>query len=167
MTFFSDIDPVFEEETAKLIAKLTLDDLAHVLPADCFPLEEEIVRKLQIKEYNEWFSIAQDPAKLAKNGDAPVTDTAYLDAFTTAEEAAKEDRIATEPLSRSEVLPSLKSCLTRSEDPAMDPVMDATSSHHAELDIVENGSLEEAIDDEWTHAASVGNSDHLMQDLVN
>jgi hypothetical protein len=174
MTSFSDIDlSVVEEETAKLILKLALDDLADVLPADCLPLDEdlEMVLKIQAKEYNDWFSIVQD-AKLAKSiDDALATDAAYLDAFITAEEAAKEDRIAAELLSRGEALPVRKSCQTRLEDPAfsMDPVADAMSSDHAdsELDTVENGLLDEAIDNEWTHGESVCSGDHLMQDLVN
>lgn len=53
-----DIREEFDPETAALIAKLAIDDLADILPADCLPLET--VHKLQVKEYNEWFSTAQD-----------------------------------------------------------------------------------------------------------
>ena len=158
----------FDTETAALIVKLALDDLADILPADCLPLDEETVHKLQVKEYNEWFSIAED-AKLAKSIDEALdTDAAYLDAFITAEDAAKEDRITAELLSRGEALPVPKSCQTRLEDPAfaMDPVMDAASSDHAGLDIVENG-LFEATDNEWMYGGSVGSGDYLMQNRVN
>lgn len=34
-------------------------------PADSLPLDKEVVHKLQVKEYNEWFSTAED-ARLAK-----------------------------------------------------------------------------------------------------
>ena len=129
-----------------------------------------IIHKLQVKEYNEWFSIAED-ARLAKSiRDALVTDAAYLDAFITAEEAATEDRIVAELLSRGEALPVPKSCQTRLEHPAfaMDPVMDAMSSDLAKLDVsknvvVENGLLNGAIDNKRMHGESVGNGDHLMQ----
>jgi hypothetical protein len=140
-------------ETVALIVKLAHDDLADVLPADCFPLDEELVHEIQVVEYNKWFSIAQD-AKLAKSiGDAlvTVTDAAYLDAFITAEEAATEDRIAAELLSRGEPLPVPKSCQIRLEDPAF--VMDPG------LIIVENGAID--------NGESVGSGDHLIQDLVN
>ena len=91
-----------------------------------------------------------------------VTDAAYLDALIAEDsEASKEDQIAAEHLSCGEKDPAF----------AMDPVMDANSSDHAdsELDIVEDGLLDEAIDDERTHASgeSVGSGDHLMQNLVN
>jgi hypothetical protein len=43
----------------------------------------------------------------------------------------------------------------------MDPVK---SSDHTELDIIENGLLDEAIE---THGESVGSGDHLMKNLVN
>ena len=89
-----------------------------------------------------------------------VTDAAYLDALIGEDsEASKEDRIAAEHLSCGEKDPAF----------AMDPVMDANSSDHAdsELDIVENGLLDEAIDDERTHGESVGSGDQLMQNLVN
>ena len=49
---------MFDTETEALIAKLAIDDLADILPADCLPLET--VYKLQVQEYNEWFSIAKD-----------------------------------------------------------------------------------------------------------
>ena len=102
--FYGSIRDEFDVETAALVAKLALNDLADILPADCLPLED---------------------AKLAKSiGDALVTDAAYLDAFITAEEAAAEDRIAAELLSRGEALPVPKSCQTRLEHPAfaMHPV---------------------------------------------
>ena len=62
-------------------------------------------------------------AKLAKSIDsALLTDAAYLDAFITAEEAAVEDRIVAELLSRGEALRVPKS-QTRLENPKfiMDP----------------------------------------------
>lgn len=178
-------------QTAAFIAKIlvALNDLADVLPADSFSLDEEIVHDLQIKEYNEWLSIAED-ARLAKSiGDALATE-AYLDAFITAEEAAKEDRIAAELLSRGEALPVPKSCQTRLEDPAfvMDPVYIASYVYiivsssplnvaffSPEMDAdqawvdnvtVGNGLLDGALDNEWLRGESVGSGVHLMQNLV-
>jgi len=129
------IEDELDIETAALIAKLSLDDLADVLScrkgkarADSLPSDEEIAHQLQTEQYNEWLSIVED-AKLAKSiGDALVTDAAYLDAFITAEEAAAEDRIAAELLSRGEALPVPKSCQVRLEHPAfvMDPVFITT-----------------------------------------
>ena len=76
----SDISDEFEKETAALIAKLALDDLGEGA-ADSLPLDEEIVHKLQVKQYEEWLSVAED-AKLAKSiGDAQVTDAAYLESY--------------------------------------------------------------------------------------
>jgi len=122
-------------ETAALIAKLALDDLADILGyrkgkgrADSLPSDEEIAHHLQTEYYNEWLSIAED-AKFAKSiDDALVADAAYLDAFIIAEEAAVEDRIAAELLSHGEALPVPKSCQMRLEDPAfvMDPVFITT-----------------------------------------
>ena len=69
------------------------------------------------EQYNQWLSIVAD-AKLAKSIDgALATDAAYLDAFTTAEDAAAEDQIAAGLLFRGETLPVPKSCQTRLEDP--------------------------------------------------
>lgn len=124
------INDDLDTETAALIAKLALDDLADILSsrkgkdrADSLPADEEIAYRLQSQQFNEWLSIAKD-AKLAKSiDDALVTDAAYLDALITAEEAAAEDRIAAQLLSRGEALPVPKSCQTRLEHPAfvMDP----------------------------------------------
>ena len=76
----SDISDEFEKETAALISKLALDDLGEGA-ADSLPLDEEIVHKLQVKQYEEWLSVAED-AKLAKSiGDAQVTDAAYLESY--------------------------------------------------------------------------------------
>jgi hypothetical protein len=49
--------------------------------------------------------------------------------------------------------------------------MDGMSSDHAGLDAsnnvtVENGLLDEAIDNEWMHGESVGSGDQLMQNPV-
>ena len=67
--------------------------------------------------YDQWLSIVAD-TKLAKSIDgALVTDATYLDAFIIAEDAAAEDRIAAELLSRGEALPVPKSCQTRLEHP--------------------------------------------------
>ena len=119
-----------DAETAALIAKLALDDLAEVLGsrkgkarADSSPSDEEIAFQLQSAQYTEFLSIAED-AKIAKSiGDALVTDAAYLDVFITVEEAAAEDRIAAQLLSRGGALPAPKACQTRLEHPAfrMDP----------------------------------------------
>lgn len=124
-------DELVDAETAALIAKLALDDLAEALGsrkgkarADALPSDEEIAYQLQTEQYNEWLSIAED-AKFAKSiDDALVTDAAYLDSLITAEEAAAEDRIAAELLSRGEALPVPKSCQMRLEHPAftMEPV---------------------------------------------
>lgn len=126
----STINDELDAKTAALIAQLALDDLADVLGsrkgkarADSLPSDEEIAHYLQSVQYNELLSIAED-AKLAKSiGEALVTDAAYLDALITAEEAAAEDRMAAELLSRGEALPAPKSCQTRLEHPAfsMDP----------------------------------------------
>ena len=127
----SSINDELDAETAALIAKLALDDLDNVLTsrkgkarADALPSDEELAYQLQSEQFNEWLSIVED-AKLAKSiGDALVTDAAYLDALITAEEAAAEDRIAAERLSRGEALPAPKACQRRLEHPAfiMDPV---------------------------------------------
>ena len=126
----STIDDDLDIETAALIAKLALDDLADVMGsrkgkarADSLPSDEEIAYQLQSEQYGKWLSIVAD-AKLAKSIEgALVTDAAYLDAFITAEEAAAEDRVAAELLSRNEPLPDPKSCQTRLEHPnfIMDP----------------------------------------------
>ena len=120
----SSINDELDVETATLIAKLALDDLADVMGsrkgkarADSLPSDEEIAYRLQSEQYDQWLSIVVD-AKLAKSIDgALVTDAAYLDAFITAEEAAAEDRIAADFLSRGEALPVPKSCQTRLEHP--------------------------------------------------
>ena len=117
-------DDELDVETAALIAKLALDDLADVMGArkgkaraDSLPSDEEIAYRLQSEQYDQWLSFVVD-AKLAKSIDgALVTDAAYLDAFITAEEAAAEDRIAAELLSRGEALPAPKGCQTRLEHP--------------------------------------------------
>jgi hypothetical protein len=125
------INDDLDAETAALIAKLALDDLADVLSsrkgkarADSLPSDEEIAHRLQSEQYDQLLFFAED-AKLAKSiDDALVTDAAYLDVFITAEEAAEEDRIAAQLLSRGEALPVPKSCQTRLEHPAfiMNPV---------------------------------------------
>jgi hypothetical protein len=127
----SSIIDELDAETAALIAKLALEDLAEVVEsrkgkarADALPSDEEIAYQLQSEQYNDFLTITQD-AKLAKSiGDALVTDTAYLDAFITAEEAAAEDRVAAELLSCGRPLPAPKSCQTRLEHPdfCMDPL---------------------------------------------
>jgi hypothetical protein len=126
----STIDDVLDMETAALIAKLALDDLADVVGsrkgkarADSLPSDDEVAYQLQREQYDQWLSIVED-AKLAKSIEgALVTDAAYLDAYITAEEAATEDRIAAELLSRGEALPDPKGCQTRLEHPnfIMDP----------------------------------------------
>ena len=120
----STIDDELDMETAALIAKLALDDLADVMGsrkgkarADSLPSDDEIAYQLQREQYDQWLSIVED-AKLAKSIEgALLTDAAYLDAFITAEEAAAEDRVAAELLSRGEALPVPKSCQTRLEHP--------------------------------------------------
>ena len=120
----SNIDYELDMETAALIAKLALDDLADVMGsrkgktrADSLPSDDEIAYQLQREQYDQWLSIVED-AKLAKSIEgALLTDAAYLDAFITAEEAAAEDRVAAELLSRGEALPVPKSCQTRLEHP--------------------------------------------------
>ena len=120
----STIDDELDIETAALIAKLALDDLADVMGsrkgkarADSLPSDDEIAYQLQREQYDQWLSIVAD-TKLAKSIDgALVTDATYLDAFIIAEDAAAEDRIAAELLSRGEALPVPKSCQTRLEDP--------------------------------------------------
>jgi hypothetical protein len=120
----SAINDELDVETAALIAKLALDDLADVMSsrkgkarADSLPSDDDIAYRLQSEQYDQWLSILTD-AKLAKSIEsALITDAAYLDAFITAEEAAAEDRIAAERLSRDEVLPVPKSCQTRLEHP--------------------------------------------------
>ena len=117
-------DDELDVETAALIAKLALDDLADLMDsrkgkarADSLPSDNEIAYQLQSEQYDQWLSILED-AKLAKSIEgALVTDAAYLDAYITAEEAAAEDRIAAELLSRGEALPVPKSCQTRLEHP--------------------------------------------------
>ena len=126
----STIDDELDMETAALIAKLALDDLAEVMGsrkgkgrADSLPSDDEIAYQLQREQYDQWLSIVED-AKLAKSIEgALATDAAYLDAYITAEEAAAEDRIAAERISRGEALPDPKSCQTRLEHPnfIMDP----------------------------------------------
>lgn len=120
----STINDELDMETAALIAKLALDDLADVMSsrkgkarAGSLPSDDEIAYRLQSEQYDQWLSIVSD-AKLAKSIEgALVTDAAYLDALITAEEAAAEDRIAAELLSRGEALPVPKSCQTRLEHP--------------------------------------------------
>ena len=118
------INDDLDVQTASLIAKLALDDIADLRAsrkgkarADSLPSDDEVAYQLQSEQYNQWLSIVAD-AKLAKSIDgALATDAAYLDAFTTAEDAAAEDRIAAGLLSRGETLPVPKSCQTRLEDP--------------------------------------------------
>jgi hypothetical protein len=120
----SAIDDGLDMETAALIAKLAIDDLADVMGsrkgkarADSLPSDDEIAYQLQSEQYGQWLSIVED-AKLAKSIEgALVADAAYLDAFITAEAAAAEDHIAAEMLSRGEALPNPKSCQTRLEHP--------------------------------------------------
>jgi hypothetical protein len=82
----STISDEFDTETVALMQKLALDDLADILPADSSPLDKEIVQKLQVKQYNEWLSIAED-AKLANgNGDTLMTDAAYFDSLSLLKE---------------------------------------------------------------------------------
>ena len=118
------IDDELDMETAALIAKLVQDDLAEIMGsrkgkarADSLPSDDEIAYQLQNEQYNQWLSIVED-AKLAKSIEgALITDAAYLDVYFTAEEAAAEDQIAAEFLSRGEALPDPKSCQTRLEHP--------------------------------------------------
>ena len=120
------INDELDVETASLIAKLALEDLADLMGprkgkarADSFklPSDDEIAYQLQREQYDQWLSIVED-AKLAKSIEgALVTDAVYLDVYITAEDAAAEDRIAAERLSRGEALPVPKSCQTRLEHP--------------------------------------------------
>ena len=120
----STINDELDMETAALIAKLALEDLADVMGsrkgkarADSSPSDDEVAYQLQSEQYDQWLSIVAD-AKLAKSIEgALATDAAYLDALITAEEAAAEDRVAAELLSRGEALPIPKSCQTRLEHP--------------------------------------------------
>jgi hypothetical protein len=120
----SGINDELDVETASLIARLALEDFADIMGSrkgkarsDSLPSDNEIAYQLQSEQYDQWLSIVED-TKLAKSiGDALVTDAAYLDAFITAEDAAAEDRIAAEHLSRGEALPVPKSCQTRLEHP--------------------------------------------------
>ena len=124
-TISSTIDDGLDMETATLIAKFAHDDLADVMGSrkgkacvDSLPSDDEIAYQLQIEQYDQWLSIVED-AKLAKSIEgALIADAAYLDAFITAEEAAAEDRIAAELLSRGEALPDPKSCQARLEHPS-------------------------------------------------
>ena len=128
----STINDELDVETASLIAKLALDDLADLMGsrkgkgrADALPSDDEIAYQLQSEQYDQWLSIVED-AKLAKSIDgALATDAAYLDAFITVENAAREDRIAAGLLSRGEALPVPKSCQRRLGDPnfIMNPVV--------------------------------------------
>ena len=114
----STINDELDVETAALIANLTLDNFADLMDnADSLPSDEAIAYLQQCEQFDQWLSITAD-VKLAKSIDeALVTDAAYLDPFVTAEDAAVEDRIAAELLSRGEALPVPKSCQTRLEDP--------------------------------------------------
>jgi len=172
----SAIDNVLDAETVSLIAQLALDDLAEILGsrkgkgrADSLPVDEEISYQLQSEQFNEWLSIAED-AKFAKSMDnALVTDAAYLDILVTAEEAAAEDRIAAELLSRGEALPAPKSCQMRLEHPAftMDPVF--ITALDAPNHGVQNGLLnDETMDNESTFAGSIeGELQSLLSSIAS
>ena len=115
----STINDEIDVATAALIANLELDNLADLMGShgDSLPSDEAIAYLLQRELFDQWLSSVAD-AKLAKSIDsAPVADAVYLDASITAEDAAAEDPIAAEHLSRDEVLPVPKSCQTRLEDP--------------------------------------------------
>jgi hypothetical protein len=115
----STINDEIDGETAALIANLALDNLTDLMGShgDFLPSDEAMAYLLQSEQLEQWLSIVAD-AKLAKSVDnALVSDADYLDASITAEEAAVEDRIAAELLSRGEALPVPKSCQTRLEHP--------------------------------------------------
>ena len=121
----STINDELDGETAALIANLTLDDLDDLLGSDgdSLPSDEAIAYLLQCEQLDQWLSTVTEPKRAKSIDSAHVADAAILDAFNTAEEAAVEDRIAAELLSRGEALPIPKRCQTRLEDPnfIMDP----------------------------------------------
>jgi hypothetical protein len=90
------INDELDVETTVLIANLALDNLADLMDsrADSLPLDEAIAYIAQWEQFDQWISTVAD-AKHAKS----IADTAYLDAFIAAEEAAVEDRITAELLS--------------------------------------------------------------------
>ena len=121
----SNVNDEIDAETAALIANLTLDNFDDVMGSfgDSLPSDEAIAYLLQCEQFDQWISTVAD-AKLARSIDsALVDDDTYLDASIAEEEAAEEDRIAAEHLSRGEEFPVPESSQTRLEDPnfIMDP----------------------------------------------
>ena len=118
-------DDDLDAETASLIAMLALEDLEEAMNArkgkaraNSQPTDEELAYQLQSQQYQAWLTITEDQ-KFAKSiGDALTADTALLDAFTISEQAAAEDRLAAQRLSRGEALPPPKAFQTRLGDPA-------------------------------------------------
>ena len=115
--------PDFDFETAALIAQLALEDLEGVKSgrkgkgrADSPLTDEEYAHDLQREHYSQLLAIAED-AKFAKSiADALASDGAYIEALTTAELAAADDRQAAEMLSRGERLPPPNAVQSRLED---------------------------------------------------
>jgi len=118
-------DDDLDAETASLIATLALEDLEEAMNAQkgkarasSMLNDVDLAYQLQSQQYQAWLSVIEDQ-KFAKSiGVALVADAAFLDAFTTSEEAAAEDRLAAQRLFRGEPLPPPKTSQTRLEDPS-------------------------------------------------
>ncbi|PPQ95962.1 hypothetical protein CVT26_016128 [Gymnopilus dilepis] len=129
--------PDFDFETAALIAQLALEDLEGVKSgrkgkgrADSPLTDEEYAHDLQREHYSQLLAISED-AKFAKSiADALASDGAYIEALTTAELAAADDRQAAEMLSRDERLPPPNAVQSRLEDKTFtmhpEPTTDST-----------------------------------------
>jgi hypothetical protein len=117
--------PKVDYETSVLVARLAIDDLENVYGrrwgksrAGAPLSDEEYAMRLQMEQFQEWITTEED-ARLANSlREASSTDAAYLEALTTAEQAATEDRRAALALSRGEALPLPTNTQARLEDPA-------------------------------------------------
>src|SRR5437016_6022381 len=112
----------FDAETVSLIATLALEEVINgrkgKARASSQLTDEELAYELQSQQYQSWLAIAED-YKFAKSiGDALAADAPYLNAFLASEEAAAQDRLAAESLSRGEALPPPKAAQTRLEHSA-------------------------------------------------
>src|SRR6266545_1539110 len=111
-------------DTAALIAKLALEDLESAYgrqfgksKVGAALSDEEYAYQLQAQQYREWITTAEDARLVVSLNDAYESDAAYLEAISTAEMAARDDRNAALALSRGQSLPPPTRNQTRLEDP--------------------------------------------------
>jgi hypothetical protein len=111
-------------ETHALIARLALEDLEASYGRrwgksriESPSSDEELALRLQVEQFRQWITMAEDANMANSLREASEVDAAYLEAHTIAEQAAIEDRRAALAFSRGQPLPPPTPYQIRLEDP--------------------------------------------------